>query len=84
MLGVYPVSQWASELYTQGVGWIAQIVGLSAVFMLLTLVIFVVYGLIAAALRGQLLSQPRLLTWLRRGFAGAFVALGARLALADR
>ena len=33
--------------------------------MLFTLVIFVVYGLIAAALRGQLLSRPRLLTWLQ-------------------
>jgi threonine/homoserine/homoserine lactone efflux protein len=63
---------------------ISRMAGLSAVFMLLTLVIFVVYGLLAAALRGQIASRPRVLTWLRRGFAGAFVALGARLALADR
>jgi hypothetical protein len=26
----------------------------------------------------------RVVTWMRRAFAGAFVALGARLALADR
>ncbi len=63
---------------------VSRMAGLSAVFMLLTLVIFVVYGLLAAALRGQIASRPRVLTWLRRAFAGAFVALGARLALADR
>jgi threonine/homoserine/homoserine lactone efflux protein len=63
---------------------LALMTGLSAMFMLLTLVIFVVYGLLAAALRGQIASRPRVLTWLRRAFAGAFVALGARLALADR
>ena len=61
-----------------------RMAGLSAVFMLLTLVVFVVYGLLAAALRGQIAARPRVLTWLRRAFAGVFVALGARLALADR
>ena len=61
-----------------------RMAGLSAVFMLLTLVVFVVYGLLAAALRDKLVSRPRVLPWLRRVFAGAFVALGARLALADR
>jgi threonine/homoserine/homoserine lactone efflux protein len=59
-------------------------VGLSAVFMLLTFVVFVGYGLAAAALRRQIISRPQVVTWLRRTFAGAFLALGARLALADR
>lgn len=63
---------------------LSRMAGLSAVFMLLTLVVFVVYGLLAAAFRGQILSRPSVLMWLRRAFAGAFVALGARLALADR
>jgi threonine/homoserine/homoserine lactone efflux protein len=58
--------------------------GLSAVFMLLTFIIFVGYGLCASALRRHVISRPRVLTWLRRIFAGAFLALGARLALADR
>jgi threonine/homoserine/homoserine lactone efflux protein len=57
---------------------------LSAVFMALTLVIFVAYGTFAAALRKHVISRPRVLTWMRRVFAGAFVALGARLAFADR
>ena len=63
---------------------LSRMVGLSAVFMLLTLVVFAGYGLAAAALRRQVISRPQVLTWMRRAFAGAFLALGARLALADR
>lgn len=57
---------------------------LSAVFMLVTFVVFVGYGVGAAAVRAHVVSRPRVLTWLRRAFAGAFVALGARLAFSDR
>jgi len=57
---------------------------LSAVFMLLTFVVFVGYGLFAASIRNHVVSRPRVLTWMRRTFAAAFVALGAKLALADR
>ena len=57
---------------------------LSAVFMLATFVVFVGYGLCAAAVRDQVLTRPRVMDWLRRVFAGAFVALGARLAFTDR
>jgi threonine/homoserine/homoserine lactone efflux protein len=34
--------------------------------------------------RRQIIARPRVLTWMRRLFAGAFVALGARLALSER
>ena len=54
---------------------------LSVAFMLMTFVVFVGYGLFAASIRTHVISRPRVLTWLRRAFAGAFVALGARLAL---
>jgi threonine/homoserine/homoserine lactone efflux protein len=57
---------------------------LSGVFMLLTFVVFVCYGLCAASIRTHVISRPRILTWMRRAFAAAFVALGARLALAER
>jgi len=59
-------------------------VELSAVFMLITLVVFVGYGRLAAAIREHVISRPRVVTWMRRTFAGRFGALGARLALADR
>ena len=57
---------------------------LSAVFMAMTFVVFVGYGLFAASIRDRIISRPRVLVWMRRSFAGAFVALGAKLALAER
>jgi threonine/homoserine/homoserine lactone efflux protein len=57
---------------------------LSLVFMLLTFMVFAVYGLLAAAVRRHVVSRPRVLMWMRRSFAAAFVALGAKLALAER
>ena len=63
---------------------LSRMLALSAVFMLLTFVVFVGYGLFAAAIRNHVISRPRVLTWMRRTFAAAFVALGARLALAER
>ena len=63
---------------------LARMLELSAVFMLMTFVVFVGYGLFAASIRAHVLARPRVLTWMRRSFAAAFVALGAKLALADR
>jgi threonine/homoserine/homoserine lactone efflux protein len=57
---------------------------LSAVFMALTFIVFVGYGLFAAAIRTHVITRPRVLTWMRRTFAAAFVALGAKLALSER
>jgi threonine/homoserine/homoserine lactone efflux protein len=57
---------------------------LSFVFMVVTFVIFVGYGLFAAAIRNHVISRPRVLAWLRRTFAAAFLALGAKLAVAER
>ena len=63
---------------------LARMLELSGVFMLMTFLVFVVYGLFAASIRDHVVSRPRVLTWMRRTFAGAFVALGAKLAFADR
>ena len=63
---------------------LAHMLSLSAVFMLLTFVVFVGYGLFAAAVRDHVISRPRIMAWMRRGFAAAFVALGIKLALAER
>lgn len=57
---------------------------MSFVFMALTFIVFVGYGLFAAAIRNHVISRPRVLAWMRRTFAAAFVALGAKLAFADR
>ena len=63
---------------------LARMLELSAVFMLLTFVVFVGYGLFAAAIRTHVVSRPRVLTWMRRTFAAAFVGLGVKLAMAER
>jgi threonine/homoserine/homoserine lactone efflux protein len=57
---------------------------LSSVFMLLTFVVFVGYGVFAASVRDHITSRPELLMWMRRSFAGAFAALGVKLALSER
>jgi len=58
-----------------------NMLALSGVFMLLTLVVFAVHGACAAAVRERVLARPQVLAWMRRSFAGSFVALGAKLAL---
>jgi threonine/homoserine/homoserine lactone efflux protein len=57
---------------------------LAAVFMALTFIVFAFYGLFASAARHYVISRPRVVLWLRRGFAGAFGALGLRLAFDER
>ncbi len=57
---------------------------MSAVFMLATFVIFAIYGVFAAAVRNHIITRPKVLTWMRRSFAAAFVGLGVKLALTDR
>jgi len=63
---------------------VARMLELSATFMLMTFVVFVLYGLFAASVRDHVTSRPRVMAWLRRAFAGGFALLGAKLALAER
>jgi threonine/homoserine/homoserine lactone efflux protein len=52
--------------------------------MLATFAVFAVYGVFAAAVRNHVISRPAVMTWMRRTFGAAFVALAGRLALAER
>ncbi|MFE6620150.1 LysE family translocator [Streptomyces sp. NPDC057740] len=61
-----------------------RMLALGGVFMLVTFVVFAAYGVLAASVRSHVTSRPRVMTWLRRGFAGSFVALGAKLAVTAR
>jgi threonine/homoserine/homoserine lactone efflux protein len=63
---------------------LAHMLGLSTVFMVLTFLVFAGYGLFAASIRAHVISRPGVVVWMRRTFAAAFVALGAKLALAER
>ena len=49
---------------------------LSGVFMAMTFVVFVVYGMLANAFRRAVIESPRVQAWLRRSFAAAFAGLG--------
>ena len=59
----------------------AEMLAMGAVFMVLTFVVFVGYGVFAAAARDKVLSSPRMIRWINRGFAAVFSGLAARLAM---
>jgi len=63
---------------------LARMLELSSIFMLLTFVVFVGYGMFASSVRHHIISRPGVLMWMRRTFAGAFAALGIKLALSER
>jgi len=54
---------------------------LSASFMAMTFIVFVLYGQCSALLRQRVLSSERAMTWLRRSVAFAFAGFGLKLAL---
>ena len=56
---------------------------LGGFFMAATLVVFVIYGLFAASVRDHVIARPRVLTWMRRSFAAAFLGIGAKLATSE-
>ena len=57
---------------------------LSGVFMGMTFVVFLAYGLLAHAFRTAVIDSPHVQAWLRRGFAASFAGLGINLALTER
>jgi threonine/homoserine/homoserine lactone efflux protein len=63
---------------------LARMLELSTTFMLMTFVVFALYGLFAARVRDHVVSRPKVMAWLRRAFAGGFALLGAKLAFAER
>jgi len=63
---------------------LARMLELSVTFMAMTFVVFALYGLFAARVRDRIISRPKVMAWLRRGFAGGFALLGAKLAFAER
>jgi threonine/homoserine/homoserine lactone efflux protein len=67
-----------------GPGAWLRMVGLSAVFMATTFVVFAIYGLFAARMRTHVLGRPRVVAWMRRSFAATYVLLAGRLALSER
>ncbi len=69
---------------TEAPNAVLRMLELSAVFMVVTLVVFAAYGIFAASVRHHVVSRPMVMTWMRRVFAGSFIGLSARLALEER
>lgn len=65
-------------------GSVAALSYLAAVFMLMTFLVFVVYGAFASVARTYVIDSPNIMAWLKRGFATTFAVLGLRLALTER
>jgi threonine/homoserine/homoserine lactone efflux protein len=61
-----------------------QLLLLSGVFMAMTFVVFMVYGLMANGFRKAVVDSPRVQAWLRRSFSATFAALGVNLAFSER
>ena len=61
-----------------------QLLILSATFMAMTFIVFVIYGFLAHVFRKAVIESPRVQSWLRRGFAATFASLGANLALTEK
>jgi threonine/homoserine/homoserine lactone efflux protein len=63
---------------------ISRLLLLSATFMAMTLIVFVIYGAFATFAREHLLDRPRIIQRIRRAFAASFLALGVKLATTSR
>lgn len=61
-----------------------EMLTLAGVFMAVTFIVFVLYGLMAAQARDQVISRPKVLRAVKRSFASMFALMGLRLALAER
>lgn len=57
---------------------------LVAIFMLITLVVFMFYGTFAAMMRQHVVGKPVVLKWLRRSFALGFIGLGMKLLFSSK
>jgi threonine/homoserine/homoserine lactone efflux protein len=58
---------------------LGQMLLLSGVFMLMTFVVFALYGLLAHSFRAVVINSQRVQNWMRRSFASAFAGLGSIL-----
>ncbi|MUO80074.1 LysE family translocator [Agrobacterium vitis] len=63
---------------------IRQFVLCSGLFMAMTFIVFALYGWMASGLRKHILSKPRTVKTLYKGFSAAFLLMSVRLALAER
>jgi threonine/homoserine/homoserine lactone efflux protein len=76
--------QFVSTAEGAALGATQQMVGLSAIFMAMTFVIFALYGLLASAVSNAVARSAKALRRVRRAFALVFIGLAAKLALTEQ
>ncbi|MBL4601508.1 MAG: LysE family translocator, partial [Emcibacteraceae bacterium] len=57
---------------------------LSLTFMVMTFVVFVLYGIFAGSMRDYVLNSPKIMNRAQRSFALIFASLGAKLAFTEQ
>ena len=60
---------------------VTQMLEMSMVFMVMTLLIFSLYGVFAATVRQHVMANVSVQRWVQRAFSGAFAVLAVKLAL---
>jgi threonine/homoserine/homoserine lactone efflux protein len=63
---------------------IFQMIILSLIFMAMTLIIFILYGISANGVRRYVVNSPKAIRWLQRSFAATFAVLGVKLAMTEQ
>jgi len=69
---------------TEGYSPTYQMILLSAVFMLMTFIIFVIYGILASSISAYIAKSPKAIKRMQRSFAVIFAALAVNLALSEQ
>ncbi len=59
--------------------YIFQVISLGLIFMMLTLLVFICYGLLANELRMKLLTSPNRIVWMNRLFGVLFILFAVKL-----
>ena len=67
-----------------GISPTKQMIGLSSVFMGMTFLIFVIYGILASAISKFLINSPRAIQRMQRSFAIVFAGLAVKLAFSEQ
>lgn len=62
----------------------SRLIGLGGIFMLMTLVVFVVYAWTSATVRDRVLRAPAVLRWFQRSMGALLIGFAARVAVTDR
>jgi threonine/homoserine/homoserine lactone efflux protein len=63
---------------------VSYMLALSTIFMLMTLMVFIGYGVLANQVRHYVSTSPKIVRRIQRGFACIFIAMGLKLAVMER